>query len=103
MHQTRRTGQAGLNRDNGLAAPYTRPLNLELIQRLVDEMVQVTESQIVAAVRAVAVDVRLVVEPAGAAAVAALREGRVSFGPGPTVAVLTGSNVDPGRLAAWLA
>ena len=88
---------------DGLAAPYTRPLNLGLIERLVDEMVQVSESQIVAAVRAVAVDLRLVVEPAGAAAVAALREGRVAGGAGATVAVLSGSNVDPERLAAWLA
>ena len=88
---------------DGLAAPYTRPLNLGLIERLVDGMVQVSESQIVAAVRAVAVDLRLVVEPAGAAAVAALREGRVAGGAGATVAVLSGSNVDPERLAAWLA
>jgi threonine dehydratase len=88
---------------DGLAAPYTRPLNLGIIQRLVDEMVQVSESQIVDAVRAVARDLRLVAEPAGATAVAALREGRVSAGQGPTVAVLTGSNVDPARLAGWLA
>lgn len=88
---------------DGLAAPYTRALNLGIVQRFVDEMVQVTESQIVAAVRAVAVDLRLVAEPAAAAAVAALREGRVSPARGATVAVLTGSNVDPARLAAWLA
>ena len=87
---------------DGLAAPYTRPRNLELIQRFVDEMVQVTESQIVAAVRAIVLDARVVVEPAGAAAVAALREGRVRAGPGATLAVLTGSNVDRERLAAWL-
>ena len=88
---------------DGLAAPYTRPRNLELIQRFVDEMVQVTESQIVAALRAIVLDARVVVEPAGAVAVAALREGRTRPGPGATLAVLSGSNVEPARLAQWLA
>lgn len=87
---------------DGLSPPYTRPLNLDLIGRFVDDMVQVTDDAIIDAVRALARDARLVVEPSGAAAVAALRTGAVSGGRGPVVAVQSGSNVDPVRLSAWL-
>ena len=46
---------------------------------------------------------RLVVEPSGAAAVAALRSGRVPAATdGGTVAVLSGGNLDPALLARWL-
>jgi threonine dehydratase len=51
----------------------------------------------------VVLDTRLVVEPAGAAAVAAITSGRVKLAPdGSTVAVLTGGNLDASRLAGWL-
>jgi len=85
----------------GLAAPYTRPFNLAVIQRYVDEMRTVTDEAIVDAVKAVARLAKLVVEPAGAASVAALLAD-----PGierPVVAVLSGGNVDGRRLGAWLA
>ena len=46
---------------------------------------------------------RLVVEPSGAATVAALLSGRVEMEPdGETCAVLSGGNLDPALLRAWL-
>ncbi len=85
----------------GLAAPYTRPLNLGIIQRCVDEVVTVSDEQLVDALRLLILKSKLVVEPAGAAGVAVALarppEDR------PTVAILTGGNVDPQRLAGWLA
>jgi threonine dehydratase len=85
----------------GLAAPYTRPFNLALIQRYVDEMRIVSDDAIIAALRAVALLGKLVVEPAGAASVATLLAD-----PGierPVVAILSGGNLDGRRLGAWLA
>jgi threonine dehydratase len=47
---------------------------------------------------------RLLVEPSGAATIAALASGRVKpASDGATVAVLSGGNLDPSILRAWLA
>jgi threonine dehydratase len=85
---------------DGLAAPYTRRFNLSMIQRLVDEMRTVSDDDIIAAVRSIALHGKLLVEPAGAAAVAALLADTGIER--PVVAVLTGGNVDPNRLAGWI-
>ena len=85
---------------DGLGAPYTRPLNLGLIQRYVDQMRLVTDDAILDALKAIAQQSKLVVEPAGAAAVAALlADAEIER---PVAAVLTGGNVDMDRLGSWL-
>jgi threonine dehydratase len=87
---------------DGLGAPYTRSLPLGMVQRYVDEVVRVSDVAILAALRAIVLQARVVVEPAGAAAVAAVMEGRHGSAGGTTIAVLTGSNVDPMRLSEWI-
>ena len=88
---------------DGLAAPYTTAINLSLIRRFVDEVVCLDDADFLDGLRRVLLDAKLVVEPAGAAAVAAIATERVKLPPtGSTVAVLTGGNVDPARLAGWL-
>ena len=85
---------------DGLAAPYTRPFTLAIIQRYVDEMRTVTDDGIIDALKAIALRAKLVVEAAGAAAVASLLlDAAVER---PVVAVLSGGNVDGPRLGAWL-
>jgi threonine dehydratase len=85
---------------DGLGAPYTRPFNLGLIQRYVDQMRTVTDDALIEAIKAIAQQSKLVVEPAGAAAVAALMaDGEIER---PVAAVLTGGNVDIDRLGSWL-
>src|ERR1700730_5137395 len=85
---------------DGLGAPYTRPFNLSLIQRYVDQMRTVSDEAIVEALKAVAQHAQLVVEPAGAAAVAALlADAQIER---PVGAVLSGGNVDMDRLGSWL-
>jgi len=86
---------------DGLAAPYTRPFNLALIQRFVDEIRTVGDDAIVEALTFVVLRAKLVVEPAGAAAVAALVADPTIDR--PVVAVLSGGNLDGRRLAGWLA
>jgi len=85
---------------DGLGAPYTRAFNLSLIQRFVDQMRTVSDDAIIEALKAVAQQVSLVVEPAGAAAVAALlADAEIER---PVAAVLSGGNVDMDRLGSWL-
>jgi threonine dehydratase len=85
---------------DGLAAPYTRPFNLALIQRYVDEMRTVTDAAIIDALRTVVLRAKLVVEPAGAAALAVLLADPAIQR--PVVVVLSGGNLDAQRLSAWL-
>jgi threonine dehydratase len=85
---------------DGLAPPYTRPFNLSLIQRYVDEMRTVSDAAIIDALKTVVLQAKLVVEPSGAAALAALLADPAIER--PVVAILSGGNVDGQRLAAWL-
>jgi threonine dehydratase len=85
---------------DGLAAPYTRPFNLALIQRYVDEMRTVSDAVIIDALKTVVLRAKLVVEPAGTAALAALLADPAIQR--PVVVVLSGGNLDGQRLSAWL-
>src|SRR5947208_4036229 len=49
---------------DGLGAPYTRPFNLGLVQRYVDQMRTVSDAAIIEAVKAITQQAKLVVEPA---------------------------------------
>ncbi|HVS08174.1 MAG TPA: threonine/serine dehydratase [Candidatus Dormibacteraeota bacterium] len=86
---------------DGLAAPYTRPFTLALIQRYVDEVRTVSDAAIIEALKLIALGAKLVVEPAGAAAMAALLADRPIQR--PVVIILSGGNLDGPRLSAWLA
>ncbi|MEV8439032.1 threonine/serine dehydratase [Actinosynnema sp. NPDC051121] len=74
-------------------------LTFEHLRAYVDDIVTVTEEQIGEAVGVLARRARLVVEPSGAVTVAA-HLARPSAG--PTVAVLSGGNVDPEVFARYL-
>jgi len=88
---------------DGLAAPMVGEMTLDAVRRFVDDVVLVTDDEILAAMRDLMTYAKLVVEPAGAAAVAALLTGKVAFEPGANVvAVISGGNVDLERLKALL-
>ncbi len=80
--------------------------NFAHLARLLDDIVTVSEAEIAAAVRLAAEESRLVVEPSGALAVAAMafRSAEAGLGglAGPIVAVVSGGNVDPERYRAFL-
>jgi threonine dehydratase len=71
------------------------------LQALLDEIVTVTEDQIVQAVRILARDARIVAEPTGALAAAAMLFRGAALGldrvEGPVVSIVSGGNVDPDR------
>jgi threonine dehydratase len=73
----------------------------EHVRRYVDEIVTVTDEQILLAMRHLAIEGRLVVEPAGAAAVAAWMNGVLPSGR-RTAAIVSGGSVDPALLASVL-
>ena len=88
---------------DGLAAPFAGRLNYFHVKELVDEVVLVTDDEIIAAIPVLIERCKIVPEPAGAAAVAALLSGRVTPAAGSTtVAVVSGGNIDRNRLAELL-
>jgi threonine dehydratase len=85
---------------DGLATKRTDPEVFEIIDRLVDDMVTVSDQEILEAVRFLLERAKLLAEPAGAATAAALLSRRVSL-PADcrVVAVVSGGNFDvAGRL-----
>jgi threonine dehydratase len=70
------------------------------LQRVLDEVITVSENDIRAAVREIALRARLVSEPSGAVALAGYRLAATP--PGPTVTILSGGNVEPAMLASIL-
>lgn len=69
--------------------------NFELLRRLVDDVVTVSEADIVAAMRVVLEDLKLLIEPSSAVPVAALLAGKLGRN-GRIGVVLSGGNVDLG-------
>jgi threonine dehydratase len=79
---------------DGIAVSKPGKLPFELISKHIDKVVTVTENEIAKGLLMLLERAKLVVEPAGAVAVAALLAGKVKP-KGKTVAVLSGGNVDP--------
>ncbi|WP_022890038.1 threonine ammonia-lyase [Agromyces italicus] len=79
---------------DGIAVYRPGALNFEIIRDTIDEIVTVGEDDIARALLVLLERAKLVVEPAGAVAVAAIMTGAVP-NDGPAVAVLSGGNIDP--------
>jgi len=88
---------------DGLAAPWTSPLPFAIIQRYVDDVVIVTDDEILTAMRLIMGRCKQVAEPSGSAALAALLTNKAAVPHGAhTVAILSGGNVDLQRLKGML-
>lgn len=83
---------------DGIAVRSPSELTVAHVQEYVDDMVTVSEEEISRAIVLLVERAKAVVEPAGAAALAAILAGKVP-GRGPAVAILSGGNVDPLLLA----
>ena len=73
-----------------------------IAQRLVEAVALVSEDEIARAVRELALQQKIVAEPGGAVAVAALLAGKLPAGSGDLVCVISGGNVTPETLAGLL-
>jgi threonine dehydratase len=80
----------------------TRPVNFAVLKARVPKGLAVSEAEVRAAQRFAFGRLRLVIEPGGAAALAAALAGKVSLD-GRTAIVLSGGNVDPATFARVLA
>jgi threonine dehydratase len=88
---------------DGLRTQSVGKRNFAHIQAFVDGIITVTESEIRAAMRAIVARTRLVPEPSGAVAAAALMFHGAQLPDFTTaVAVVSGGNVDPAQLAEIL-
>jgi len=86
-----------------LAPRSVGPNTLAMIAREAPDVVLVSDDELRAAMRRLWDDLRLLVEPAGAAAVAALLSGRAPLGDARHIGVLVcGANLDPALAAAVL-
>jgi threonine dehydratase len=79
---------------DGIAVSEVGPVTFAHLSALVDEVLTVSEEALSQALLLCLERAKMLVEPAGAAAVAALLEPGRRF-PGPVCAVLSGGNVDP--------
>ncbi|WP_347059432.1 threonine ammonia-lyase [Blastococcus sp. HT6-30] len=79
---------------DGIAVPMPGDLTFAHVRRLVDEVRTVSEEDLSRALLFCLERAKLVVEPAGVAAVAAVLADPAAFAP-PVVAVVSGGNIDP--------
>jgi threonine dehydratase len=87
---------------DALQTPSTRPINFAVLKDRVAFGLMVTPSEVRAAQRFAFARLQLVLEPGGAAALAAALAGKVALD-GCTAIVLSGGNTDPASFAAVLA
>jgi threonine dehydratase len=86
---------------DGMTPPFVGAIPLEAARAFVDELITVSEAEIIAAMELLLTRAKLYVEGSGAAATAALLEGLVRIPAGTvTVAIVSGGNVDLDRLCA---
>jgi len=86
--------QAPATACDALQTPATRPINFAVLQGRVTRWARVSEAEVRAAQRYALAKLRLVVEPGGAVALAAVLSGKVPTD-GRTALTLSGGNVDP--------
>jgi len=89
---------------DGLGAPFAGTWTLAMCRRYLDGIVLLDDPTILAGMRFAIERMKQVLEPAGAAALAAVLAGRVPIHDGERVAVvLSGGNVEMGRVGEFLA
>jgi threonine dehydratase len=89
---------------DGARTPSLGAVTFPIVMACVDEMVTVPDDALIRAMRLLLERMKIVVEPTGALAIAALLEGALKPTPAGRVGVvISGGNVDPVRLGSWLA
>jgi threonine dehydratase len=79
---------------DGLKPTRVGQLTLEHVGKYADDVVLVSDEEILSTTRHLILKEKLVVEPSGAAALAAVMAGRLKLPKGPVVAILSGGNAD---------
>ncbi len=92
--------EVGATIADGMQIPMPGRLTFPVVSALVESVVTVGDAQIAEAMRFCFERMRIVVEPSGAAALAALLAGRIDVQGLRVGVVISGGNVDVGRFAA---
>lgn len=100
--EIRRNEALGGSVCDALLAPAPGPIGFALNRRNLRGALTVTDEEALAAVAFAFRRLKLVVEPGGAVALAALLSGRLPLDGGTAVVVLSGGNIDPATLARAL-
>jgi threonine dehydratase len=79
---------------DGLKPSCVGQLTLDHVSKYADDVVLVSDDEILEATRHLILKEKLVVEPSGAAALAAVRTGKLKLPAGPAVVILSGGNAD---------
>ena len=87
---------------DGIAVRVPVPEALEIMRKTVDDVMLVADAEMVQAMRLLYIDAGLVVEPAGAAGIAALAQRRDEFAGKRVAVTLTGGNVTEDQLRKFL-
>ena len=88
---------------DGLGAPFAGEWTLPICARYLDDIVLIDDATILGGLRFAAERMKQVLEPAGAAALAAVLAGRIPIRDGERVCVVaTGGNVERSRLGEFL-
>lgn len=89
---------------DGLAGPIAGTRGFDIVGRLVEDVVLVSEEEIKEGMRFLAERAKLVAEPAGAAATGALLAGKIKVRSGErVVSIVSGGNVDRAKFAEFVA
>ena len=88
-------GKTGFTIADGIFVKYPGELTMSILDSVLDDLVHVADDEITEAIVLLLERSKLVVEGAGAVGIAALLSRKAGGGDGPTVAVLSGGNIDP--------
>jgi len=88
-------GLSGFTIADGIFVKKPGELTMSILERVLDDMVEVDDEAISEAIVLLLERAKLVVEGAGAVGVAALLGNKVGSGSGPVAIVLSGGNIDP--------
>ena len=108
LHRIDYTGRIGVKPAfrtlcDALESPAPGEITFPIVQKNVSDIAAVDDAEVAEAVRYAAATLKLVVEPGGAAGLAALLAGKFANLPdGPAGLVLSGGNIDPDLLARIL-
>jgi threo-3-hydroxy-L-aspartate ammonia-lyase len=88
---------------DGAQTQFVGKLTFPVIQELVDDIVTVSDAQLIEAMRFAAAYMKMVIEPTGALAMAAAMQGAVNIKGQRVGVIISGGNVDIAQLAQYLA
>ncbi len=87
---------------DGLQTPAPGKLTFPIVQKFVEDILLVSDDELIETMRFILERMKLLVEPSGAAAAAAVRNGKFDLAGKRVGVILSGGNVDLAKLAGYL-